>query len=134
MLATILASLSFKLKLFLASLFQAELSLSLSLSLSSKLLIFFARHNSSISFFQTETSLSISEEFGIFLLETMAGTEVVPAIGIDLGTNYSAVAVWKSGGDPFIKKIPSYVAFSGAKHLVGDKAKEQVDKNPEFFF
>ena len=92
-------------------------------------MIFFYRNNPSISFFQTETSLSISEEFGIFLLETMASDEAV--IGIDLGTNYSRVAVWKRGNDPFISEIPSYVAFTKNGPLVGPKAKKQVDENPE---
>ncbi|KAK7846261.1 putative mediator of rna polymerase ii transcription subunit 37c [Quercus suber] len=70
-------------------------------------------------------------KFGIFLLETMAGREVVPAIGIDLGTNYSTVAVWKGGDDPFISDIPSYVAFTNKERLVGRAAKKQVDKNPK---
>nr|POF03176.1 heat shock cognate 70 kda protein [Quercus suber] len=61
----------------------------------------------------------------------MAGREVVPAIGIDLGTNYSTVAVWKGGDDPFISDIPSYVAFTNKERLVGRAAKKQVDKNPK---
>ena len=59
----------------------------------------------------------------------MASDEVV--IGIDLGTNYSTVAVWKGDDASFISKIPSYVAFTEETLLVGLEAKEQVDKNPQ---
>ena len=59
----------------------------------------------------------------------MASDEVV--IGIDLGTNYSRVAVWKGKDDPFISKIPSYVAFTNTGRLVGHAAKKQVDENPQ---
>ena len=59
----------------------------------------------------------------------MASDEV--AIGIDLGTNYSRVAVWKGEDDPFISQIPSYVAFTNTGPLVGNAAKGQVDENPQ---
>ncbi|KAH7667831.1 Heat shock protein 70 family protein [Dioscorea alata] len=60
-----------------------------------------------------------------------------PAIGIDLGTTYSRVAVWQHGRVEIItndqgKRItPSYVAFTDTNRLVGDAAKNQVVGNPE---
>ena len=65
----------------------------------------------------------------------MGGEEVGPVIGIDLGTTYSRVAVWKNGRVEIIsidrkKRTPSYVAFTDEKHLVGNVAKNQVAMNP----
>ena len=61
----------------------------------------------------------------------MANKKVVPAIGIDLGTNRSRVAVWKDGDAIIIKTIPSYVAFIDKECLIGKAAKEQVERNPK---
>lgn len=58
------------------------------------------------------------------------------AIGIDLGTTKSCVAVFRHGKVEIIpneqgnRTTPSYVAFSDSGFFVGDAAKSQLSKNP----
>ncbi|XP_066155142.1 heat shock cognate 71 kDa protein-like [Euwallacea fornicatus] len=56
-------------------------------------------------------------------------------VGIDLGTTYSVVGVFKNGvvdiipNDEGNRTTPSYVAFTDAERLIGDSAKGQVAMN-----
>lgn len=59
-------------------------------------------------------------------------------IGIDLGTTYSCVGVWKEDGVEILetedgcRTIPSYVAFTeSGERLTGQAAKSQATRNPK---
>ena len=56
-------------------------------------------------------------------------------LGIDLGTTYSCIAVWRNGKVEVIPNetgariTPSVVSFTKNERLVGDAAKSQIAKN-----
>lgn len=63
-------------------------------------------------------------------------TSTGPAVGIDLGTTYSCVGIFREdrcdiiANDQGNRTTPSFVAFTDTERLIGDAAKNQVAMNP----
>ncbi|KZT76544.1 heat shock cognate protein 70-1 [Dorcoceras hygrometricum] len=70
------------------------------------------------------------------LRATMSGESQAPAVGIDLGTTYSCVAVWRHDrveiipNDQGNRITPSCVSFKESERLVGDSAMNVAASNP----